>query len=150
MSDHLLRRSGHTHTFPALNQAIGSVLALHRETSPYYHVTFCSHSRGRTGIGCRSHSTRNPWSRQPSWFSKNTGCQGDAEPQAEQGGLNDTVSFQFCELIIVGFFQLPALTAESTSLKPSNFSCMPDINQFESMPQTQSEITVDSVRQMVW
>ena len=30
------------------------------------------------------------------------------EPQAEQGGLNDTVGFQFCELIIAGFFQLPA------------------------------------------
>lgn len=40
-------------------------------------------------------------------FSKNTGCQGDGEPQAEQGGLNDTVGSQFCELITAGSFQLP-------------------------------------------
>lgn len=49
-------------------------------------------------------------------FSKNTGCQGDAEPRGERGGLNDTVGFQFCELIIAGFFQKCLLVKVGLSL----------------------------------
>lgn len=99
------RRSGHTR-YTSCSKSIRRVGAdAVRETSPCYRVTLGSRSARRAGIGRCPRSARNPWSRRQSWFSKNTGCQGDAEPRGERGGLNDTVGFQFCELIIAGFFQ---------------------------------------------
>ena len=110
MSDQLCDGPGghrHARTFPALTQFPGPAVNVHGGAPARYPLAIC---RGFSRIGRLHRSARTPRSRQPSWFSKNMGCQGDAEPQAgraEQRGLNDVVGFQFCELIIAASSRPP-------------------------------------------
>lgn len=105
-----VRRHRHACTFPALNQFPGSAVTVRGERPARYRLAIY---RGCAWIGRLHRSARTPQSRRPSWFSKNMGCQGDAEPQAgrqsraEQGGLNNIVGFQFCEMIITAFSRPP-------------------------------------------
>lgn len=111
MSDHLLQRSLHTHTscFKSIQVLLLGQPWLCVGRHPHI-IILHSAAAAEEAQGLDAALTV-PESRgliDHLGFPKIRVARETRSRRQEQGGLNDTVGFQFCELITAGFFQLPA------------------------------------------
>lgn len=149
MSDHLLQRSLHTHTFPALNHSErcwagpGSVWVRHPHIIVLHSAAAAEEAQGLDAAlalpesrGLLDHLG----------FPKiRVATETQSRRQSGEGWMTQLVSSSVSWLLLASSNCLPTLTVHYAPLILQNFPLMTDVNHFESMSQTHGEPPADLI-----